>query len=159
LFLSHLERNNTPEPIDDILNSSEHYHPKTLDVACGSDHPKNASRHIETRVNDNHPKLASAIIHMKRRSEGNSLSASNSGYNPQDASHANSQEHLIHGDCPSHLLPNQPNAGISNCARVSCPANCMSCAHMGNKSHQVAHGEIGVPCFYDKVVSSSCSCT
>ncbi|TKW34586.1 hypothetical protein SEVIR_2G315100v4 [Setaria viridis] len=151
LFLSHLERNSTPEPIDDILNSNEHYHPKALDVACGSDHPKNASRHIETRVNDNHPKLAPTIIHMKRRSEGISLSASYSGYNPQDASHGNSQEHLIHGDCPSHLLPNQPNAGISNCARVSCPANCMCCTHMGNKSHQVAHGEIGVPCFYDKM--------
>ncbi|CAN6218692.1 unnamed protein product [Urochloa humidicola] len=152
LFLSHLERNSTPEPIDDILNSNEHYHPKALDVACGSDHPKITSRQIETRINDNHPKLAPTIIDMKRSSEGVSLSAAYSGYNAQDASHANSQEILIHGDCPSHLLPNQPNAGISkNYARVSCPANCMNCTHMGNNSHQVAHGETGVPCFYDKM--------
>ncbi|PUZ71914.1 hypothetical protein GQ55_2G351500 [Panicum hallii var. hallii] len=151
LFLSHLERNSTPEPIDDILNSNEHYHPKNPDVACGSDHPKIASRQIETRVNDYHPKLPPTIIHMNRRSEGISLSGAYSGDNPQDTFHANSQEHLIHGDCPPRLLPNQPNAGISkNCARVSCPANCMSCTHVANKSHQVAHGEIGVP-FYDKM--------
>ncbi|KAG2636742.1 hypothetical protein PVAP13_2NG470100 [Panicum virgatum] len=152
LFLSHLERNSTPEPIDDILNSNEHYHSKAPDVACGSDHPKIASRQIDTRVNDYHPKLSPTIFHMSRRSEGISLSGAYSGDNPQDASHANSQEHLIHGDCPSHLLPNQPNAGISkNCARDSCPANCMSCTHVGNKSHQVSHGDIGVPCFYDKM--------
>ncbi|ONM23440.1 Histone-lysine N-methyltransferase ATX4 [Zea mays] len=153
LFLSHLERNNTPEPIDDILNSNEHYLPKALDVACGSDHPESATRQIETRVpNDKHSKLASAIVHTKRRSEGISLSVASSGYNPQDASHANSQEHLIHGDSLSHLLPSQPNTGISKIsARVSCHANCMSCIHVGNKSHQVAHGEIGVPCFYDKM--------
>ena len=105
-------------------------------------------------ANDNHSKLTSAIVHMKRRSEGISLSAASSGYNPQDASHAKSQEHLIHGDSLSHLLPSQPNTGISkNSARVSCHANCMSCTHVGNKSHQVAHGEIEVPCFYDKMVS------
>ncbi|RLN32810.1 uncharacterized protein C2845_PM03G05990 [Panicum miliaceum] len=151
LFLSHLERNSTPGPIDDILNSNEHYHPKTPDVACGSDHPKIASRQIETRVDDYHLKLPPTIIHMNRRSEGISLLGAYSGDNPQDVSHALSQEHLIHGDCPSHLLPNQPNAGISkNCARVSCPANCMSCTHVGNKSHHVAHGEIGVS-FYDKM--------
>jgi hypothetical protein len=155
LFLSHLERNNTPEPIDDILNSNEHYLPKALDVACGSDHPESATRQIETRAaNDNHSKLTSAIDHMKRRSEGISLSAASSGYNPQDASHPKSQEHLIHGDSLSHLLPSQPNTGISKIsARVSCHANCMSCTHVGNKSHQVAHGEIGIPCFYDKMVS------
>ncbi|XP_066397696.1 uncharacterized protein [Miscanthus floridulus] len=153
LFLSHLERNNTPEPIDDILNSNEHYLPKALDVACGSDHPESATRQIETRAaNDNHSKLTSAIDHMKRRSEGISLSVACSGYNPQDASHPKSQEHLIHGDSLSHLLPSQPNTGISKIsARVSCHANCMSCTHVGNKSHQVAHGEIGIPCFYDKM--------
>ena len=70
LFLSHLERNSTPEPIDDILNSNEHYHSKAPDVACGSDHPKIASRQIDTRVNDYHPKLSPTIIHMSRRSEG-----------------------------------------------------------------------------------------
>ncbi|CAL5082799.1 unnamed protein product [Urochloa decumbens] len=151
LFLSHLERNSTPEPVDDILNSNEHYHPNALNVACGSDHAKITSRQIETRINDNHSKLTPTITDMKRRSEGVSLSVAYSGYNPQDVSHANSQENLIHGDYPSHLLPNQPNAGISkSCARVSCPANCMNCTHMG-KSHQVTLGEIGVPCFYDKM--------
>lgn len=95
---------------------------------------------------------------MKKRSEGISLSAASSGYNPQDASHC--QEHLIHGDSPSHLLPSQPNTGISKIsARVSCHANCMSCTHVGNKSHQVAHGEIGVPCIYDKMVSWPSCCT
>ncbi|KAJ1290773.1 hypothetical protein BS78_02G269600 [Paspalum vaginatum] len=152
LFLSHLERNSAPEPIDDILNSNEHYFPKALDVACGSDHPKIASRQIETRVNDNHSWLAPPIIHMERRLEDISLSAASNGYNTQDASHANSLEHLFHGDYPSHLLPSQPNVGTSKvCARVSCPANCMSCSHVGNKSNQIAHGETGVRCFYDKM--------
>lgn len=154
LFLSHLERNTTPEPIDDILNSNEHYHRKALDVACGSDHSNITSRQIETRVNDNHPKLASASFDMKGRSEGISHSAAYSGYNPQDPSHAYGQDHLVHGVCPSHLVPNQSNTGIlKSCARVSCPTNCMSCTHVGNKSHQIAHGETGVPCFYDKMVS------
>ncbi|WVZ65826.1 hypothetical protein U9M48_015128 [Paspalum notatum var. saurae] len=152
LFLSHLERNSAPEPIDDILNSNEHYFPKALDVACGSDHPKIASRQIETRVNDNHSWLAPSIIHMERRLEDISLSAASGGYNTQDASHANSLEHLFHGDYPSHLLPSQHNVGSSKvCARVSCPANCMSCSHVGNKSNQIAHGETGVHCFYDKM--------
>ncbi|KAF8759291.1 hypothetical protein HU200_010329 [Digitaria exilis] len=152
LFLSHLERNSTPEPIDDILNSNEHYHHKALDVACGSDHSNVTSRQIETRVNDNHPKLAPASFHMEGRSEGISYSAAYSGCDPQDPSHAYGQDHLIHGVCQSHLVPNQPNTGIlKSCARVSCPTNCMSCTHVGNKSHQIAHGETGVPCFYDKM--------
>ncbi|XP_062199450.1 uncharacterized protein LOC133901928 isoform X2 [Phragmites australis] len=152
LFLSHLERNNTPEPVDDILNSNAHYLPKALDVACSIDHSKVASRQIEKRANDNHSKLAPTIVQMKRRSDGISLSMASSGYNHQDVPHANSQESLIHGDCLSHMLPSQPNAGISKfCARGSCPANCMSCTHAGDKSHQVAPAEIGVPCFYDKM--------
>ncbi|XP_062193896.1 uncharacterized protein LOC133897258 [Phragmites australis] len=152
LFLSHLERNSTHEPIDDILNNNEHYLSKALDVACSSDHSKNASRQIKTRANDNLSKLPLDIIHMKRRSEGISLSAASSGYNPQDAPHANSLEPLIRGDCLSHSLPSQPNAGISKiCARVSYPASCMSYSHAGDESHQVAHAEIGVPCFYDKM--------
>ncbi|KAL6844941.1 hypothetical protein ACP4OV_025600 [Aristida adscensionis] len=154
LFLSHLERNSTTEPGDDILNNNEHYLPKALDAACSSDHSKLASRQIDTRAaSDNHSKLAPAIIHMKRTSEGISLPAASSGYNTQDVPHANCHEPLVHGDSLSHLLPSQSNIEVSKlCTKMSYPSNCVSCSCMGNKSHQVAHAEIGFPYSYDKMV-------
>lgn len=154
LFLSHLERNSTSESIDDILNSNEHYLPKALDVACSSDHSKIASRQVEPRANNNNSKLAPTIIHTKRRSDDRSLAVPSSGYIAQDVPQTNSQEPLIHGDWLSHLLPSQPNAAIAKiCAGVSCPANCRSCNHVADKSHQAAHAETGVPFLYDKMVS------
>ncbi|EEC85039.1 hypothetical protein OsI_32352 [Oryza sativa Indica Group] len=127
LFLSHLERNSTSESIDDVLNSNEHYLLKAPDVAYSSDRLKTASTQVETRANDNQLKLAPAIIHTKRISDSRSLPVpvASKGYVHQDVLHANSQEPSINGDCLPHLLPSQPNAGISKiCAEVSSPVNC-----------------------------------
>ncbi|XP_066160315.1 uncharacterized protein [Oryza sativa Japonica Group] len=152
LFLSHLERNSTSESIDDVLNSNEHYLLKAPDVAYSSDRLKTASTQVETRANDNQLKLAPAIIHTKRISDSRSLPVpvASKGYVHQDVLHANSQEPLINGDCLPHLLPSQPNAGISKiCAEVSSPVNCRCCNHVADKSH-LAHSETGAPCFYDR---------
>jgi hypothetical protein len=97
---------------------------------------------------------------MKGKPEIISLSAFSGGYNPQQLPHANSQEPLIYGDCRPHLLPSQPGGGISKICEVSCPSNCRSCAHLGNKSHQIAYADVGVPCFYDKwCVNISFACS
>ncbi|KAL6601411.1 hypothetical protein ACP70R_044631 [Stipagrostis hirtigluma subsp. patula] len=157
LFLSHLERNSTPEPIDDILNGNEHYLPKALDVGCSSDHSKIASRQIDARTNDNYSKLDPSIIHMKERSEGISLSAASNGYNNQDLLHANSQEPLTHGNYSSHLLPSQPSDGISKICMRGCPAHCRSCSRISNESHQVSHAETGFRYFYDKTARGRCA--
>uniref|UniRef100_A0A0D3H9X4 Histone-lysine N-methyltransferase n=1 Tax=Oryza barthii TaxID=65489 RepID=A0A0D3H9X4_9ORYZ len=152
LFLSHLERNSTSESIDDVLNSNEHYLLKAPDVAYSSDRLKTASTQVETRANDNQLKLAPTITHTKRISDSRSLPVpvASKGYVHQDVLHANSQEPSIKGDCLPHLLPSQPNTGISKiCAEVSSPVNCRCCDHVADKSH-LAHSETGAPCFYDR---------
>ncbi|KAF0905733.1 hypothetical protein E2562_008807 [Oryza meyeriana var. granulata] len=150
LFLSHLERSSTSESFDDVLNSTEHYLLKAPDVAYSSDHLKTASTQVETRVNDNQSKLAPTIVHTKRISDGRSLPVASKGYVHQDVLDANSQEPSINGDCLPHLLPSQPNAGISKiCSGVPSPANCRCCNHVANKSH-LTHADTGAPCFYDR---------
>lgn len=150
LFLSHLERNS--EAINDILKSNEHNRPKALDGAYSSNHSKIASGQVDLKANEKHSKLASTIIHTKRRSDGSSLSVAPSGHVSKVVPLANSQGPLIHSDCRSHFLPRQPNAGISQiCARVSCPANCRSCNHISEISHEVEYAETGAPCLYDKM--------
>ncbi|KAG8057737.1 hypothetical protein GUJ93_ZPchr0002g24613 [Zizania palustris] len=150
LFLSHLERNSTSESIDDILNSNEHYLLKAPDVVYSSDHSKFANRQVGTRANNNQSKLPPAIIHTKRISDGRSLPVASNGYVPQDVLHANSQEPSINGDFLSHLLPSQPNAGISKISTgVPSAANCRCCNRVTDKSH-LAHAETKGPCFYDR---------
>lgn len=159
LFLSHLERNSAPEPIDDILNSNEHCVPKALDGAYSSDRPKIASEQTGSKYNDNNSKLRPSVIHTKGRPESISLSAASSGYNHQELPNANSQEPLIYGDCRSHLVPSQPDTGISKICEVSCPTSCRCCTHLGDNSHQMKHAEIGVPNFCDIMVGWYFTCS
>uniref|UniRef100_A0A0D9XGM5 Histone-lysine N-methyltransferase n=1 Tax=Leersia perrieri TaxID=77586 RepID=A0A0D9XGM5_9ORYZ len=150
LFLSHLERNSTSESIDDVLNSNEHYLLKAPDVAYISDDLKDASTQVERRANDNQLKLAPTIIHTKRISDGRSLPVVSKGYVHQDILHANSQDSSINGDCPTHLLPSQPNAGFSKiCAGVPSPVKCRCCNYVADKFY-LTRAETGAPCFHDR---------
>jgi hypothetical protein len=116
------------------------------------------SGHIKTRDSDNHSKLAPSMIHMKGKTDIVSLSGASGGCIPQELPHANSQEHLMYGNCQPHLLPSQPVNGICKIREVSCPTNCRSCTHVGDKSYQIAHADTEVPCFYDKMVCYYFTC-